>query len=155
MTAAKVAPAIHGTFTINRTFDASVARVFKAFADPKAKARWFSGPNGWTEIKRAMDFRVGGEEIAHGRFPNGLESKFLARYHEIIPEQRIVYTYDMHANGGFMSVSLATIEFAAHGAKTKLRFTEQMVFIDGQDGTESRRQGTEFLLDQVALNLPD
>ena len=38
--------AFHGSFTINRTFDAATARVFKAFADPKSKARWCVGPNG-------------------------------------------------------------------------------------------------------------
>ncbi len=147
--------AIHGSFTIDRVYDASPARVFKAFADPKSKARWFAGPNGWQEIERKMDFRVGGQEIAHGRFPNGMESKFVARYHEIVPNERIVYDYDMHANGGFMSVSLATIEFTPQGDKTALRITEQAVFIDGKDGNESRREGTEYLLGQIAANLPD
>ena len=147
--------AIHGSFTIDRVYDASPARVFKAFADPKSKARWFAGPDGWQEIERKFDFRPGGEEILHGRFPNGSESRFVARYHEIVPNERLVYVYDMHAKGGFMSVSLATIELTPQGGKTALRFTEQAVFIDGEDGNESRRQGTEFLLDQVAANLPD
>ena len=102
-----------------------------------------------------MDFRVGGPEIVHGRFPNGMESKFVARYHEIVPNARIVYVYDMHAKGGFMSVSLATLEFAPQGSETALKFTEQAVFIDGEDGNESRREGTAWLLDQVAANLPD
>lgn len=147
--------AIHGSFTLERVYDATPARVFKAFADPKSKARWFAGPAGWKELERTLDFRIGGQEVVHGRFPNGMESRFVARYHEIVPDERIVYVYDMHANGGFMSVSLATIELTAQGRKTALRFTEQAVFIDGQDGNEQRRQGTMFLLDQIAANLPD
>lgn len=148
--------AIHGSFTLERVYDATPARLFRAFADPQAKARWFAGPAGWQEIHREMDFRVGGQEIAHGRFPNGMESKFVARYHEIVPNERIVYVYDMHALGGFMSVSLATIEFTAQGSgKTMLRITEQGVFIDGNDGNASRREGTEFLMGQIAANLPD
>ena len=147
--------AIHGTFTIDRVYDASPARVFKAFADPKSKARWFAGPPGTQEFKRELDFRPGGEEILHGRLPNGSESRFVARYHEIVPNERLVYVYDMHVNSGFMSVSLATIELTPQGGKTALRFTEQAVYVDGHDGNESRRQGTAFLLEQIAANLPD
>ena len=147
--------AIHGSFTVERVYDASPARVFKAFADPASKARWFVGPAGWQEIEREMDFRAGGQEIAQGKFPNGRETKFVARYHEIVPNERLVYAYDMHVNGVFMSVSLATIELTPQGAKTALRITEQAVFIDGQDGNESRREGTKYLLEQIAANLPD
>jgi uncharacterized protein YndB with AHSA1/START domain len=147
--------AIHGSFTIERVYDASPARVFKAFADPASKARWFVGPPGWQEIRREMDLRPGGQEIAHGKFPSGIETKFVARYHEIVPNQRLVYVYDMHVGGVHMSVSLATIELTPQGAKTALRITEQAVFIDGKDGNESRREGTKQLLEQVAANLPD
>jgi DNA-binding transcriptional ArsR family regulator len=82
--------AIHGSFTIDRIYDASPARVFKAFADPKSKARWFVGEGGWQEIKRELDFRPGGQEVVHGKFPNGSESRFVARYHEIVPNERLV-----------------------------------------------------------------
>jgi uncharacterized protein YndB with AHSA1/START domain len=149
------AKAIHGSFTIDRVFDASPARVFKAFADPSAKARWFQGPPGWQAVKREFDFRPGGQEILHGKFPNGMETLFVCRYHEIVPDERLVYVYDMHVNGEYMSVSLATIELAADGAKTKLQFTEQAVYVDGKDGNESRRQGTAALFDRIAENLPD
>lgn len=153
---AQAAPkAFHGSFTIDRVYDATPARVFKAFADPKSKARWFAGPSGWKELQREMDFRVGGLEIAHGRFPNGVESKFTARYHEIVPNERIVYVYDMHVNGGFMSVSLAVVELTPKNGKTALKFTEHAVYIDGKDGHDSRREGTSFLLDQLGANLPD
>ncbi len=156
MSKAKSAPkAIHGSFTIERVFDAPPARVFKAFADPKSKAKWFAGPPGWVELQREMDFRVGGTEIAHGRFPDGHESKFVARYHEIVPGERIIYDYDMYARGHFMSISLATIELTPQGNKTAMRFTEQAVFIDGEDGLASRKEGTEFILGQLAANLPD
>lgn len=147
--------AIHGSFSLDRVYDASPARVFKAFADPASKARWFVGPDGWQEVEREMDFRPGGREIAHGRFPDGNETRFVAHYHEIVPDERIVYAYDMHAHGVFLSVSLATIELTPQGSKTLLRITEQGVFIDGEDGNAQRREGTEYLLEQVAAHLPD
>ena len=36
--------AVHDTFVLDRHFRAEPARVFTAFADPSAKARWFGGP---------------------------------------------------------------------------------------------------------------
>lgn len=147
--------AIQGSFTIERVYEAPPARVFKAFADPASKARWFVGPNGWQSIESRMDFRPGGEEIAHGRFPDGKESRFVARYHQIVPNERLVYVYDMHFAGVFLSVSLVTIEFTPRGGETVLRINEQGTFFDGSDGNESRREGTEYLLDQISANLPD
>jgi len=47
------ASATHGSFTIDRHFDAKPERVFKAFADGDAKKRWFAGPNGWEQTERA------------------------------------------------------------------------------------------------------
>ncbi|BDV38265.1 SRPBCC domain-containing protein [Methylocystis bryophila] len=102
-----------------------------------------------------MDFRPGGQEIAHGKFPDGPETKFVARYHEIVENQRLVYDYDMHVDGVFMSVSLATIELTPQGDRTALKITEQAVFLDGKDGNESRREGTKYLLEQIAAHLPD
>ncbi|MFY9655730.1 MAG: SRPBCC domain-containing protein [Methylocystis sp.] len=116
--------AIHGSFTINRLYDASPARLFMAFADQKSKARWFVGPSGWKEIAREFNFRVGGLEIAHGKFPDGPETRFVARYHEILPNERIVYVYDMHVNGLLISISLVTIELIVQNDKTELRITE-------------------------------
>jgi uncharacterized protein YndB with AHSA1/START domain len=40
----------HATFVIERTYEATPARVFAAWADPKAKARWFVGPDAWQKV---------------------------------------------------------------------------------------------------------
>lgn len=146
--------AVHGTFALDRVYDTTPARVFSAFADPKTKARWFRGPMGWEEIQRNLDFRVGGEEVAEGRFPHGLQTLFKARYHEIVADTRIVYAYDMYLNGAFVSMSLVTVELTAEGDKTKLRFTEQGVYLDGDaTANQHRREGTQFGLEQIAAVL--
>jgi uncharacterized protein YndB with AHSA1/START domain len=49
----------HSTFVIERTYDASPQRVFDAWADPAAKAKWF-GPAEKGEY--SLEFRVGGRE---------------------------------------------------------------------------------------------
>jgi len=52
----------HATFSLERSYPLPPARVFAAWADPAAKARWFAGPDSGHEL----DFRVGGREVNHG-----------------------------------------------------------------------------------------
>lgn len=145
--------AIHGTFAIERVYDASPARVFRAWADPAAKARWFAGHEGWQLIERAIDFRVGGKERVSGKHATGRISTFDGYYHDIVPDQRIVYSYGMHLDQMYISVSLATVELKAEGAGTRLTFTEQAVYLDGYDDAGGRERGTQLLLNQLGAEL--
>jgi uncharacterized protein YndB with AHSA1/START domain len=145
--------ATHGTFTLERAYDASPARVFKAWADPAIKARWFVGPADWQLLERSIDFRIGGKERLSGRKGSGIVSTFDAIYHDIVPDERIIYSYDMRLDEAHISVSLATIELRPEGTGTRLIFTEQAVFLDGYDDSGSRERGTSILLDQLGVEL--
>ncbi len=147
--------AAHGIFTLERTYDASPARVFAAFATEEGKSRWFGGGDELTVIERAFDFRVGGREVLSGRWNSGKESRFDALYFDVIPDERIVYAYEMHMNGQKISVSLATVEVKPAGAGTRLVVTEQGVFLDGYDDNGSREHGTGWLLDRLGASLRD
>jgi len=59
----------HDTFVVERTYDAPVDRVFGAWADPGAKARWFAGSAGALGTTYELDFRVGGHERNRGGPP--------------------------------------------------------------------------------------
>ena len=139
----------HVTFAIDRIYDASPARAFAAWATKEAKARWFAGGAEWREQIRDLDFRVGGRERLVGVWSVGPVSHFDASYQDIVPDERIVYTYDMHLDDKRISVSLSTVEFKLEGAGTRLTYTEQVVFLDGYDKPESREQGTRGLLDNL------
>lgn len=153
----KQQPIRHGSFSIERVFRASPARTFAAWADPELKARWFVGPHDkWTLVKREIDFRVGGSELAHGAFKDGPESIFAARYHAIEPEQRLVYTYDMTVGGKHLSVSLATVEFSpTREGGTRMTFTEQVAFLNDDYDLKSREDGTAGWLENFAGVLDD
>jgi uncharacterized protein YndB with AHSA1/START domain len=144
---------VHGVFTLERTYDHSVQRVYDAFASEAGKAEWFGGGEGYTTLERVFDFRVGGVERVVGQFANGKVSQFDARYFDILPQERIVYAYEMHLNGVKISVSLATLEFKAQGQRTRLTITEHGAFLDGYDDAGSREQGTRQLLDQIGAAL--
>ena len=106
----------HATFTIERTYEASPARVFAAWATKEAKSRWFHGPNDWNASEHILDFRVGGHERVSGGPPGGEVHTFECRYHDIVPDERIVSTYEMYADDVRTSVSLAALEFVPTGA---------------------------------------
>ena len=143
----------HATFTIERIFDAPPAKVYAAFATEAGKASWFSGHGKWEPMERVFDFRVGGRERLKGKWTAGDVTDFDCTYRDIVPEQRIVYTYDMYHNGNKLSVSLATILFKPVGKGTLLSVTEQGVFLDGYDDAGSRERGTRELIEKLAETL--
>jgi uncharacterized protein YndB with AHSA1/START domain len=138
-----ITPFAYGTFTIERTWAAPPARVFNAWADPKVKAQWFTGP--WTLLRRSLDFRVGGLEVLEARFnDSGKVALYEARFHLIEPDHRLIYMYDLRHGGNFHSVTLSSLLLEAVAGGTRVAYTEQIVFLDGRDGTEGRRHGTEL-----------
>jgi uncharacterized protein YndB with AHSA1/START domain len=144
----------HYTFSIERTYDAPRDRVFGAWANAGEKAKWFAGTAGrWTPLIREMDFRRGGTERAKGQWDDGHTSDFRATYHDIRENERIVYYYDMHVNDRRISASLATVEFEPDGAKTRMKFTEHVVYLDGWLTPEDRKAGTQMLAENLAAYL--
>ncbi len=144
---------VHASFTLERTYDASPAQVFRALTDMAAKARWFSGGDGYEIVEREMDVRPGGRECLKGRWSSGVTTHFEAIYFDVIPNARLVYAYEMHLDDRKISVSLATIELEPAGAGTRLVVNEQGAFLDGYDDAGSRERGTEFLLDRLGASL--
>ncbi|HVC79171.1 MAG TPA: SRPBCC family protein [Chloroflexota bacterium] len=142
----------HATFVVERVYDASPTRVFAAWASPAAKSRWFNGPDGG-DARYELDFRIGGREVNRGGPPGGPVYTYDARYQDIVPGQRIVYTYDMDMDETRISVSLATVEFRPEGAATRLILTEHGAFLDGHDTPAQREQGTGDLLDALGAAL--
>jgi uncharacterized protein YndB with AHSA1/START domain len=139
----------HATFAIERTYDASPARVFAAWADKSAKQRWFGTG---ADSEHELDFREGGREHLLARV-NDATYTYDALYEDIVPDERIVYTYNMHVDGARMSVSVVSVELVAAGEMTELRYTEQGVFLDALDTAQAREHGTAEMLDKLGETL--
>src|SRR4051812_38135923 len=144
---------IHSTFTIERTYPQSAAKVFHAFADKETVRRWRVGGDGFTIAEFSFDFRVGGAEVSRFSYQGGPEIRLDAQFQDIVPDQRIVFSYRMAIGPHPMSASLTTIELAPSGDGTRLTFTEQGVFFDGADSAQGREEGTRGLLEALAAEL--
>jgi uncharacterized protein YndB with AHSA1/START domain len=144
---------VHNTFVIERTYAATPERVFAAFSEKAAKAKWFGGPSEWLTAKSELDFRVGGRELVSGGPRGELPHTFDALYLDIVQNERIIYCYDMYVGERKLSVSLTTIELQAKAGGTALTFTEQGAFLGGLEDGSERESGTRALLEQLAAAL--
>lgn len=153
MTVSEERSVVHGTFTIERVYDASPERVFSAFSKQEAKMKWFAGPETWLTHQRELDFRIGGREVLSGGAQGQPAHTFDARYYDIVPNRRIVYAYDMYVGDKKLSVSLTTIEILPQGKSTRLIFTEQAAYLDGVEDGSQREAGTKQLLEKLGQSL--
>lgn len=147
------APAMHGSFTLERSYPVPPARLFHALTNLEAKARWFSGGDAQKMVERSMDATPGGRERAYGHWPDGTTTRFDAVYFDVVQDQRLVYAYEMHLNDVKISVSLATLELSPTAGGTRLVVTEQGSFLDGYADNGSRQEGTGLLLDKLGAAL--
>jgi uncharacterized protein YndB with AHSA1/START domain len=151
-------PVVHSSFAIERTYAASPARVFAAFADPAQKRRWFLEGKGFAAGEYTADFRVGGCEKSRFTFtggppgapPPGTRMGNDTVYLDIVQNQRVVFAYCMLVGDRRMSASLATVELSALAdGGTRLLFTEQAAFFEPSDGAHLREAGWRELLAKV------
>ena len=81
-----------GTVTLHRVFPAPPERVYRAFLDPDAMAKWLP-PHGFTGRVLEMDARVGGGyRMQFTNFSSGQVMAFGGQYLELVPHERIVNT---------------------------------------------------------------
>jgi len=81
-----------GTVRLHRVLRAPAERVYKAFLDPEALAKWLP-PHGFTGKVHSMDARVGGGyRMSFTNFNTGKGQSFGGTYVELTPPERIRYT---------------------------------------------------------------
>lgn len=96
------------TIRLHRVFKAPPERVYRAFLDADAMARWVP-PYGFVGKVHQMDARVGGGyRMSFTNFSTGTSHSFGGSYVELVPNERIRYTdrFDDPNLPGEMSVTV-------------------------------------------------
>ena len=146
---------VHSTFVVEREYPATPERVFNAWADPAARKEWSTAPQGMEAGEGSFDFRVGGQETSSFTTQDGHEITTASTFHDIVPNTRIVYSYELFGDNERASVSLSTVEMipGPDGETTKLIYTEQGTYLDGLDKPEFREAGMTGILEKLAATL--
>ena len=80
------------TIRLHRVLRAAPEKIYKAFLDPDAMAKWLP-PNGFTGNVQQMDAKVGGSyKMSFTNFTTGKSHSFGGKYVELTPHKRIRYT---------------------------------------------------------------
>lgn len=116
---------------ITRTFDAPRDLVFKAMTDPDLIPSWW-GPREYTTTVERMEVRPGGTWRFVQRAPDGNVYGFGGEYREIVPPERLVYTFQFDGAPGHVIVETITLE--ERGNLTEM--TDHMSFdsVEARDG---------------------
>lgn len=136
----------HATFCVERVYDAPPARVFHAFTDLEARMRWFFMTDSWS-LHAHSGGELGVGKTESSRFsPPGADVIITndSIYLDVAPNERLIFAYAMTLGGAPLSSSLSAVEFKPEGRGTRLIFTEQGVYLDGN--VEGRIEGTEGLM---------
>lgn len=143
----------HETIVVESLYDASPERVFRAWSDPAAHARWDVPGDDWQIAEFDSDFRVGGRERSRFGPPGGPLYISDGRYEDIVPNSRIVMAGTMARGETRISTSVLTVELLPLSSQTRLILTEQAVFLDGEDRPASRKQGWTGILNKLRAEL--
>jgi uncharacterized protein YndB with AHSA1/START domain len=80
------------TVRLHRVIAAKPEKIYRAFLDADAKARWLP-PNGFTGKVHSMDAKVGGKyKMSFTNFTTGKSHAFGGEYRELVPNERLRYT---------------------------------------------------------------
>jgi len=108
-----------GTVKLHRVLTAPPERVYHAYLDPDAMAKWLP-PNGFTGKVHQMDARVGGTyKMSFTNFSNGKSSSFGGKYLELVPNKRIRHT-DSFDDPNLPGTMETTIEFTKVSCGTEM-----------------------------------
>ncbi|MCU1733056.1 MULTISPECIES: SRPBCC family protein [Pseudomonas] len=112
------------TVRLHRVFKAPAERVYRAFLDAEAMAKWLP-PHGFTCKVDHFDPRVGGTyKMSFSNFSSGQRHGFGGEYTELLPNERIRYT-DRFDDPNLPGEIIATITFKAVSCGTEVHIVQE------------------------------
>ena len=123
---------------MTRVFDAPRELVFEAHTSCEHLKRWW-GPRRYTMSVCELDFRPGGAYRFVQRGAGGEEFAFRGEFREIVPPERIVWTFEFEGMPGHVSVDTLTLE----DIDGKTRLTARSMFASVEDRDAMLQSGME------------
>lgn len=112
------------TVKLHRVFAAQPDKLYRAFTDADAFARWLP-PNGFTGKVHHMDAKIGGTyRMSFTNFTTGKGHSFGGEYRELVPAQRVSYTTIFEAPG-FIGEALTTVTLKEVSCGTEVHIVQE------------------------------
>jgi uncharacterized protein YndB with AHSA1/START domain len=113
-----------GTVRLHRVLRAPPERVYRAFLDADAMAKWIA-PYGFTCKVHHMDAKVGGTfKMSFTNFSNGQGHSFGGEYRELVPFEKLVYN-DKFDDPNLPGEMIVTVTLKAVSCGTELNVTQE------------------------------
>jgi uncharacterized protein YndB with AHSA1/START domain len=137
------------TIVITRVFGAPRRLVFEAWTRPEHLMRWW-GPRDLTLSRCEVDLRPGGAWRFVLRALDGNEYGFGGEYREILPPERLVYTFRFDGAPGAEAVE--TLTFVEKDGKTTLTTTTLHTSVENRDAhvRSGMEEGALQTMDRLA-----
>ncbi len=128
-----------GTVKLHRVLRAAPERVYRAFLDADAMAKWLP-PDGFTGKVHQLDPKKGGSyRMSFTNFTTGKSHSFHGEFIELVPNERLVYT-DRFDDPGLAGEMVTTVQLRKVSVGTEVRH---------RAGGHSRRHPGRCLLSRV------
>lgn len=113
-----------GTVRLHRVLKAPPERVYRAFINADAMAKWLP-PNGFTAKVHHLDARVGGSfRASFTNFTTGQELAFGGEYLELVPNEKLSYT-DRFDDPNLPGIMTTTVSLVAVSCGTELAIVQE------------------------------
>ncbi|MEQ1515877.1 MAG: SRPBCC domain-containing protein [Usitatibacteraceae bacterium] len=136
--------------TIVRRIKAAPAKVWAAITQPELMMQWW-GPDAGPTLNVVADVRPGGHFSVVFRLLDGSEHNPTGIYQEVIPEKKLVFTWDLP--GAPQPESLVTFRLEPLEGGTELTLTHE--HLPDENARDNHEQGWIGLLDKLPVFLGD
>ena len=122
------------TITIERVFDAAREKFYKVITNKDLISKWWIGP-GYDVRCEELDVREGGKWRHVQTMKDGTEYAFFGVFHEVLPNERVIQTFEFSGLPERGHVILEKMELSdAEDGKTKLKVTQSFFSVQDRDG---------------------
>ncbi len=136
------------SLTLKRWLSAPPAKVYAAWTDPQKLTRWWA-PEGATILRAEADARIGGRFRIVMRAPDGEEHDVSGAYREVVPNEKLVFTWAWRSTPE--RESLVTVLIRPDGEGTSLTLTHERFF--DEPARDRHREGWTLVLDTLERTL--
>jgi uncharacterized protein YndB with AHSA1/START domain len=136
---------------MRRTYNAPIGDLYRAWTDATELSKWFASGPDFTPDVMEVDLQVGGKYRMGMRSEDGELHVATGSFKEIMPHEKVVYTWGWEAGPEDAPETLVTLEFAEVEGGTEVSLRHEL--FPNEEVRDSHRDGWEGCFDQLGVYL--